>query len=115
MNRRELLASLAGGALLAACGGDDGVSSDAGVSCTQNGAHARGQDITNNHGHVLVIPVADIAAGVERTYDIMGTSLHTHSVTITAEQFAMLQTNRSIMVTTSTTDSHTHGIEVLCA
>jgi hypothetical protein len=115
MTRRELVASLAGGALLVACGGDDGVSSDAGVSCTENGANARGADISQNHGHVLVISMADIAAGVERTYDIMGTSLHTHSVTITAEQFAMLQTNRSITATSSVTSAHSHVIEVLCA
>jgi hypothetical protein len=114
MTRRELWASLAGGALLVtfgACGGDD-VSSDAGVSCTENGANA---DFTQNHGHVLVISVADIAAGVERTYDIMGTSLHTHSVTITSEQFAMLQTNRSITAMTTVTSSHSHSVVVLCA
>ena len=114
MNRRELFASLAGGALLVTFGacGDESLSSDAGVSCTQNGANGI---FTQNHGHVLVIPVADIAAGVERTYDIMGTSLHTHSVTITAEQFAMLQTNSSITVMTTVTSSHSHGVDILCA
>ena len=110
MTRRELFASL-GGLVLAACGGDH-VTPDAAASCNQRGTIAQ---ITQNHGHVLMVTMDDVLAGVDKTYDIMGTSLHTHSVTITAEQFAMLQTNRSITAMTTVTSSHSHGVEVLCA
>ena len=115
MTRRELLASLgvvAAGAALAACGDDGGGSIDAAVSCDDNGTTSV---ITQNHGHVLVVTQEDIAAGVDKTYDIMGTALHTHSVTITAAQFAMLAQNMSATTTSSVATSHSHGIVVMCA
>jgi hypothetical protein len=110
MTRRELFASL-GGLVLAACGGDH-VTPDAAASCNQRGTIAQ---ITQNHGHVLMVTMDDVLAGVDKTYDIMGTSLHTHSVTITAAELAMLQTNQSITTVSSSSDAHTHGIVVLCA
>jgi hypothetical protein len=110
VTRRELFASL-GGLVLAACGGDH-VTPDAAASCNQRGTIAQ---ITQNHGHVLMVTIDDVLAGVDKTYDIMGTSLHTHSVTITAADFAMLQTNQSITTVSSSSDAHTHGIVVLCA
>jgi hypothetical protein len=67
-----------------------------------------------NHGHVLVVSKADVMAGVAKTYHIQGTSLHDHTVTITAAQFAMLAANTSIS-TTSSTDGHSHPITVMCA
>lgn len=111
MTRRELFASLGGGLLLAACGGDH-VTPDATASCNERGTIAQ---ITQNHGHVLTVTREDILAGVDKTYDIMGTSLHTHAVTITAAQFAMLQADQSITTTSTLESSHTHGIVVLCA
>lgn len=111
MNRRELLGVLAGGAWLAACGGDGGTA-DANTNCSANGTTVR---ISANHGHVLVVSKDDVAAGVDQTYDIMGTAAHTHSVTITAAQFATLQTNQSIMTTSTVASSHSHSIVVMCA
>ena len=117
MTRKEFLASLgalAGGALLASCGGDDGGTADAATvgNCQQNGTSV---NILGNHGHVLVVSMADVSAGVDKTYDIMGTAAHTHSVTITVAQFAMLATNHSITTNSSITSSHSHGILVMCA
>ena len=113
MTRRELLAALGAGALLAACGGDDGGSADANNgNCSANGTAV---NITANHGHVLMVSQADVAAGVDKTYDIMGPAAHTHSVMLTAAQFAMLQTNHSIQTNSSTASSHSHGILVMCA
>ncbi|HUS27047.1 MAG TPA: hypothetical protein VMZ53_01010 [Kofleriaceae bacterium] len=111
MTRRELIASLASGAALVACGGNS-VTPDATASCTDRGTIP---EIAQNHGHVLAITVEDIEAGVEKTYDIMGTSLHTHSVTITAEQFAMLRANQTITVTSTLVTAHSHSVVVKCA
>jgi hypothetical protein len=114
MNRRELLAALGAGALLAACGDDTSSTVDAATvgNCNANGTTVR---IAANHGHVLVVSMDDVAAGVDKTYDIMGTAAHTHSVTVTADQFAMLQTNHTITTTSTVASSHSHGITVMCA
>lgn len=47
--------------------------------------------VSLNHGHALEIPMADIEAGVEVTYDASGTAGHCHAVTLTAEDFATLR------------------------
>jgi hypothetical protein len=118
VTRRELgvslLRVLGAGALLAACGGDDTVTVDAATigNCNANGTTVR---ISANHGHVLVVSIDDVMAGADKTYDIMGTAAHTHLVTVTADQFAMLQTNHSINTTSTVASSHSHGIVVMCA
>lgn len=70
--------------------------------------------IGNNHGHVLVVSKAEVVAGVEKTYDIMGTATHTHSVTVTAAMFAQLQGGTTQMTVSSTT-THSHPITIVCA
>lgn len=79
--------------------------------CTMNGTAVV---IGANHGHVLVVSQADVAAGVAKTYSIQGTSLHDHTVTITDAEFAMLAANTSIS-TVSSNDGHSHPITVSCA
>jgi hypothetical protein len=54
-------------------------------------------EIANNHGHALEIPLADIEAGVEVTYDASGTAGHCHEVTLTAEDFAMLRAGQAVI------------------
>lgn len=81
------------------------------VSCNMNGTLVQ---IAANHGHELLVSKADIAAGVDKTYSIMGMSIHDHTVTITAAQFAMLAANTSITVESSPT-IHTHLVTVSCA
>ena len=71
--------------------------------------------IALNHGHELIVPLADVTAAADRTYDIMGTSIHTHSVTITAAQFATIATGASVMVSSTVGSAHMHDITVRCA
>ena len=74
--------------------------------------------IANNHvhaPHALVVPAADIQAGVDKTYDIMGAATHTHQVTVTAAQFAMLQAGGTVMSTSTETLAHTHVCTISCA
>jgi hypothetical protein len=71
--------------------------------------------IESNHGHELVVPLADVEAGVEATYNIQGTSMHPHSVTLTAEHFTMLQQGMQVVVDSSMDAMHTHAVTVSCA
>lgn len=73
--------------------------------------------ISANHGHSLVVPKADVAAGAEETYVITGSAGHSHSVTLTATHFASLAANQQIVVTSTPADGagHTHNVTVSCA
>ena len=37
-----------------------------------------------NHGHVMMVSMADVNAAANKTYNIMGTALHDHTVMVTA-------------------------------
>jgi hypothetical protein len=71
--------------------------------------------IANNHMHVLVVPLADVEAGVDVDYDIQGGSAHSHIVTLTAEHFAALQAGEDVMVVSTSGGMHTHSVTVSCA
>ncbi len=114
ITRRQFLGTAVIGAAAAACGGGDDGGGGVTKDCVANGATAQ---ISNNHGHAITVSIADVMAGVDKTYDIMGTSAHTHSVTVTAANFASLMNNPSgsVMVTSTTGNTHTHTITILCA
>jgi len=131
INRTEFLKSALalagvsiGAAGLGACSNDNGYGSSpaTGTGNTGGGGLTNACDTTPptdtigaNHGHVLTVTTADAAAGVDKTYDIMGTASHTHSVTITAAMFAMLETGVTIMTNSTVTNAHDHAITVVCA
>lgn len=71
--------------------------------------------IGTNHGHELVVSTADVLAGMDKTYDIQGTSLHPHSATLTAAHFQMLLQGSTITVTSTTDSNHSHQVAVVCA
>ena len=117
MTRKDFLrlALLGGASLAAACGGSgDGTGSMQGPSgnCAANGSATT---IGGNHGHVLLVPMADILAGAQKNYDIRGTADHTHQVTLTAADMASLQQNLAARETSTVTLSHSHSIVVSCA
>ena len=72
------------------------------------------ETIGANHGHVLTVTAADVQAGVEVTYSIMGTATHDHSVKLTPQMFQQLLAGSTISTTSSTT-GHSHPIMVVCA
>ena len=119
MTRKEFLGTMigaAGAVALTGCGGDDGGGTDSSVqrNCAMNGTAVT---IDGNHGHVLTVTASDVNAGVDKTYDIMGTAIHTHMVTVKAADFAKLQSNAngSVMVTSTLGSAHMHTITILCA
>ena len=71
--------------------------------------------IGSNHGHTLTVSKADVNAGAQKVYSIMGSSGHDHSVTLTAADFTSLKSNNGISVTSTTGDGHTHSVSVSCA
>jgi hypothetical protein len=116
MKRREFFTTLivgTAGVFVSACGSSDSV--DAATSsgnCVQNGTSVT---IASNHGHVLLVDKADVAAAAAKTYDIMGTADHTHSVTISAANFAQLMGNHAINVQSTVGAAHQHSVTVACA
>lgn len=114
MTRKDFLriAVLAGAGVAASCGGSGDSMQGPTGNCLANGTATA---IGGNHGHVLVVPMADIAAGAQRTYDIRGTADHTHQVTLTAADMATLQQNVAARETSSVALSHSHPITVSCA
>jgi hypothetical protein len=93
-------------------GGTDAGPTD--IDAGPAGCTAPGVTIGTNHGHVLVVPPADVTAGVDRTYDIQGSSRHAHSVTISAANFATLAGGGTVMVTSTNGAAHTHAVTVVC-
>ena len=138
LTRKDFLFSmpgLAAGTGAAACGDDTGGSGGAGGSGTtgatsgtngttatggtpsagSGGGDACGAEIAANHGHALVVSQADVDAAADKTYDIKGSSPHTHSVTVTAANFATLASGSGVTITTTEANAHTHSITVTCA
>lgn len=70
--------------------------------------------ISSNHGHSLSVSANDVQAGIEKTYTIQGTSVHDHSITLTAANFTTLASGQALGVTSTTGDGHTHIITVFC-
>jgi hypothetical protein len=93
---------------------------DAGTTAADGDTAASGCEmdpsvmIATNHGHTLVVPLADVVAGAEVTYDIQGSSGHAHSVTLTAAHFTMLQGGTQVTVTSTLGDGHDHDVTVAC-
>jgi hypothetical protein len=99
----------AAGVLTAACGGDD----DDDDELDSDGASCKAA-IGTNHGHSMSLSAADVMAGVDKTYDIKGSSAHTHTVEITAAAFADMTPGSVVVVTSSTDAGHSHDVTITC-
>ena len=107
-------------ALLSAACGDDPATTGL-SSCTTLGPVVA---ILDNHlpsggDHALDVPPQHVLDGIERTYDIRGDNVgHTHTVTITAADFRLLQIGDAISVGSSNNGpvgfGHEHMIELTC-
>jgi hypothetical protein len=118
------------GGAAAGCGGDDDDPAEGGSGGGSGGGGGGGgqvgdggtcADVTttieNNHPtgpHILDVPLSDVLAGEEKTYDIQGESSHTHTVTITAAEFATIAGGGTVTTKSSVT-GHSHPVEVGCS
>ncbi|HKY39269.1 MAG TPA: hypothetical protein VJN18_25200 [Polyangiaceae bacterium] len=93
------------GLLSAACGGDDDDDSS-GTGC--------GTSIAMNHGHQMSVSAADQMAAADKTYNIAGSANHSHTVELTAEDFADLAGGTIVSVTSSTDAGHSHDVTITC-
>lgn len=118
MTRDQFLRALAGAGVLAlglpavACGSDDEDPPGGTGNCAANGTVVT---IGTNHGHTLVVTKEEVVAAAAKTYDITGSSAHTHSITITAGQFATLASTGTLTVMSTAGGAHTHTVTVVCA
>ncbi|NUO49121.1 MAG: hypothetical protein HOV80_09720 [Polyangiaceae bacterium] len=85
-------------------------------SSTGNMMLTCGTMIATNHpqAHTMEVTAAEVEAGADMTYDIMGASMHTHSVTLTAADFATLAQGGSVTKTSTMGGMHTHEVTVTC-
>ncbi len=104
-------------------GGGAGTGGGAGAAGGAGGAGAGGMagactpaaTIAANHGHVLMVPAADVTAAADKSYSIMGTATHNHTVMVTAANFATLKGRGTLTLTSSDSGGHNHMITVMCA
>lgn len=101
-------------------GSDTGGGTDTGTKTdgsTEGGACTKvNGEIATNHGHVLDVPFGDLSATGDKTYDIKGTALHTHSVTLTEAQRKDIAAGKSVIATsTDGGAAHTHTCTITCA
>jgi hypothetical protein len=71
--------------------------------------------ISANHGHTLEVSLADLMAGSAIDYGIQGTADHPHTLSLSAEHFAMLQLGMQVTVATSTDAGHNHQVTLDCS
>lgn len=71
--------------------------------------------VGKNHGHVLAVSFDDVVAGVEKTYDIAGTSSHPHTVTLSPDDMLALLAGQIVRTKSSRDKQHAHRVLVRCA
>lgn len=132
MNRRDFISAsfkifaiTTGSLLLKACGGSGGGgyggnssgggNAKPGGNCLANGTAVDIQ-LVHTPNHTLTVPISDLMAGVDKVYTLADNgSGHTHTVLLTAADFANLRANQGIMEVSSLSVNHTHVVTVNCA
>jgi hypothetical protein len=118
-----LVAATGAEALFSSCGSYSGTggaygntsSPTTGGNCLSNGTSVAilVQHIPN---HTLTIPTGDLSSTNSITYTLADNGAgHTHTVTLTAQDFANLRSNQGIAETSTLVDGHTHSVTVDCA
>jgi hypothetical protein len=102
----DAAAGSAGNAGTAGTGGSAGSDVDAGI------CHNVNVDITTDHLHDLLVPSADIVAGVAKSYTMTGD--HDHSVMLRAIDFERLRAGQLVETNSTEDDGHSHRVEIRC-
>lgn len=123
LTRKAFLAQLGSGGWALVLGGCGGGGSDAPAAAPPAPAPApapgslsscAATQITDNHGHTLVIPVADLTSTVAMTYSIAGSAGHGHQVTFSPAQLAALRAGGTVTVSSTNVLGHTHDVSGAC-
>jgi hypothetical protein len=128
LSRRKFLFRLALGAvvvssqwLLTACGGSSsnsggGGGAVSGGNCSANGTGLETTGITDDHSHTIQLTAAQINAADTSAVFTTSSAGHTHPVQLTAQQFASLQGNQGVSLSTEDGGAgHTHTLVFNCA
>lgn len=85
-------------------------------NCVENGT-STSVSTSQNHTHSLSVSKEDVAAGVEKTYNLSQSADHDHQVTLSASNFQALKDspNQSISITSTVDSGHSHNVTVSCA
>lgn len=97
-------------------GNGDAATGDAGSDGSVASCSTVSSTIGANHGHSLVVPAADVAAGVETSYTLTSNGGHSHTLLVTAAEFATLATGASVIKASATSPSpgHEHTVTLMC-
>ncbi len=71
--------------------------------------------VGKNHGHVLVVSIEDVKAGVEKTYELKGAASHPHTATLSADDMKKLALGEVLRTKSTTDKGHTHRLVARCA
>ena len=120
IDRRQFFERIGGGTallFLAGCGGGMGYGGSSAPAPAQNQCAA--VTITGNHGHSLVIPIADLDSMVDKTYNIQGAADHNHTITLTPVQLGQIKGHLAVTVISTTASSgttamHSHDVTSNC-
>ena len=83
--------------------------------CDEVEAEVGPPSVGPEHGHVVTIPAADVAAGRTTTYMLSMDLGHVHEVTVTQEMFAMLQQGEQVIADTLVDATvHLHPVTITC-
>jgi hypothetical protein len=93
---------------------DGSVDSGSGIDGPPSACPMTRSAISGNHGHSLAVSAADVTAGVEKSYNIMGSSGHPHTVLVTAAMFSDLQDAKPVTVDSSEDAEHAHTVTITC-
>jgi len=63
-------------------------------------------DIAGNHGHALLVPMADVIAGEDACYNARGDAGHDHFIDITAADFTRLRDGERVVLTSCNGGDH---------
>jgi VCBS repeat-containing protein len=112
----ELFSSGSALLILHGCGGGDDYDGNPAPAPAPAPASGCNDVVSANHGHTLVVPVADLDSTTARTYSIMGQATHDHQVTFTPAQLQQLKAGTAVTVasTAFSGDGHNHAVTLTC-
>lgn len=103
------------GLLAGACGDDKSDDKETGGTGGGGSGGACGTTIGTNHAHAMTVTKAQAEAGVDKAYDITGSATHSHTVELTAGDFADLLDGTTLMVMSSFDAGHSHEVTIDCS
>ena len=115
--RESVMALLSGVVItITGCGSDSSSptapSTGGGGGGDAGGGDAGGVDglVSANPGHIATVTDAQINTGNDVSLGIMGNADHSHTVNLTDAELTQIGNGEQVVVTTTTTQAHTHRV-----